>query len=156
MTALTCLKLDRNRITEIPECFGQLINLNRVWLQANRIEELPYTMMYLTSLTDLMLGGNAVDDKLRWLFEKGGIPAYQYHLKEEEWRKKHGGRPPNVGLSKRGLFDEVVIPKPRFDDETKEVARIAQTGTGVITIGDSVAGNFAIADISAVASYSAN
>ena len=70
MTALTCLKLDRNRITEIPECFGQLTNLNRVWLQANRIEELPYTMMYLTSLTDLMLGRNAVDDKLRWLFEK--------------------------------------------------------------------------------------
>ncbi len=41
-------------------------------------------------------------------------------------------------------------------DVAKEVARIAQQGTGVITIGDSVAGNFAIADISAVASYSVN
>ena len=41
-------------------------------------------------------------------------------------------------------------------DVAKEVARIAQQGTGVITIGDSVAGNFAIAYISAVASYSVN
>ena len=83
-------------------------------------------MMYLTSLTDLMLGGNAVDDKLRWLFQKGGIPAYQYHLREEEQRKIHKGRPPNVDIASRGLYNEVKIPRPRFDEETKEVARKAE------------------------------
>ena len=133
MTSLRCLKLDRNRIEEIPECFGQLVRLERVWLQANKIDELPYTMMYLTSLTDLMLGGNAVDDKLRWLFQKGGIPAYQYHLREEEQRKIHKGRPPNVDIASRGLYNEVKIPRPRFDEETKEVARKAEE-TGLLDL----------------------
>jgi len=41
-------------------------------------------------------------------------------------------------------------------DVAKELGRIALQGTGVITVGDSVAGIFAIADVEAVASYSVN
>jgi Leucine-rich repeat (LRR) protein len=126
MRSLTTLKIDRNRLTEIPVCFGHMSKLKRVWLSANKIEELPYTMMYLTNLTDLMLGGNPCEEPLRYLFELGGIPAYQYHLREVECRAMHGGRPPNVGLSTRGLFNEIHIPKPRFDREFKQVLKDAQ------------------------------
>ena len=121
MTSLRTLKVDRNRLNNIPESLGRMVKIERLWLQNNKIMELPSTMMYLSNLTDLMLDGNPCEETLRYLFEKGGIPAYQYSLKEVQWREKHGGRPPNVEISTRGLDNEVHIPEPRFNLEFDEV-----------------------------------
>ena len=50
----------------------------------------------------------------------------------------------------------LTVTSGKSDDIAKEVARIACTASGVVTIGDSLNSVFCHGDISAVASYSIN
>ncbi|MEQ9623859.1 COR domain-containing protein [Coleofasciculus chthonoplastes] len=82
--------LGKNQITEIPECIGQLANLDLLNLANNKITDIPECIAQLTNLQKLDLDNNPLTPILKSAYQSGlnELKAYLRSIQEPEQREE--------------------------------------------------------------------
>jgi internalin A len=122
LTQVETMDLSRNRLSTLPESFGNLVNLSTLLLQGNDLKHLPASVERLHKLKVLYLSGNSLTELPEWIgllsqlesLDVGwnnlkALPDSLLNLKKLKTLFLHGN--PDLGLPPE------VLGSPRIDNE---------------------------------------